>query len=128
MRVLIVDDDTITRKILGFYLQDSGYETIFASNGLEALEAMATKDVNLVLTDLNMPYMDGLELISHMREDERLKRVPVLMITTESDEKVKDLALKTGANGYLTKPVTSEMVTREVRRILKEIFVQGGEL
>ena len=128
MRVLIVDDDPITRKILGHYLEASGYETLYASNGLEALEIIAGHDLNLILTDLNMPYMDGLELTRQLKEDETLRQIPVLMITTESDNGIKDLAMQIGVNGYLTKPVTSEAVTREVKRLLRQIFVQGGEL
>ncbi len=128
MKVLIVDDDPIVRKLLGHYLNASGYETVYASNGLEALDALVREEVNLVLTDLNMPYMDGIELVKQMREDERLRGIPVLMVTTESDPKTKELALKSGVNGYLTKPVTSEAVTTEARRLLKEIFIHGGEL
>lgn len=128
MKVLIVDDDPIIRKLLGHYLDVSGYDILYASNGLEALDTLVRNEVNLVLTDLNMPYMDGIELVKHMREDERLRKIPVLMVTTESDKKTMEVALKTGVNGYLIKPVTSEAVTKEARRLLKEIFIQGGEL
>ncbi len=128
MKVLIVDDDPIIRKLLGHYLDSSGYKTLYASNGLEALEALVRDNVNLVLTDLNMPYMDGIELVKHMRDDEKLRNIPVLMVTTEDDIKTKELAMKTGVNGYLIKPVTAEAVTKEAKRLLKEIFIQGGEL
>lgn len=122
MKILLVDDCRTTRKILGLYLKASGYEVLTAENGLDAIEKLATQEVNLVMTDLNMPFMDGLELVKTLRADTRWDSVPILMVTTEADPAERDKAMSAGANGYLVKPVTAEMVAVNIRDILKEIF------
>jgi len=127
MKILVVDDDRTTRKILGLYLKSKGYEVEYAENGLDAMEKLGTIAINLVMTDLNMPYMDGLELIRTLRADENLKEMPILMVTTEADEEEKKKAMEAGANGYLIKPVSADMVTSNIKDILAAIFKQGGE-
>lgn len=126
MKILVVDDDKTTRKILGIYLKSKGYKVEYAENGLEAMEKLGTESINLVMTDLNMPYMDGLELTRAIRASEELRHVPILMVTTEADEEEKQKALAAGANGYLVKPVSAEMVSKNIRNILSEIFDKGG--
>ncbi len=126
MTILVVDDDKTTRKILGIYLKAKGYDVVYAENGLEAMEKLGTESINLVMTDLNMPYMDGHELIRTIRADERLKHIPILMVTTEADEAERTAAMKAGANGYLVKPVSADMVSENIRNILNEIFAKGG--
>ncbi|MBF0343025.1 MAG: response regulator [Nitrospirae bacterium] len=119
MRIMVVDDDKTTRKILGLYLTSSGYEPIYAENGLDAIEKLAYNEVALILTDLNMPYMDGLELTRTLRADPSFKRIPIILITTENDDIDRELAFEAGANGYMVKPVTAEAVTRNIKDILK---------
>lgn len=126
MKILVVDDDKTTRKILGIYLKSKGYKVEYAENGLEAMEKLGTESINLVMTDLNMPYMDGLELTKAIRASDDLKHVPILMVTTEADDEEKQKALAAGANGYLVKPVSAEMVSKNIRNILSEIFDKGG--
>ena len=126
MTILVVDDDKTTRKILGIYLKAKGYEVVYAENGLEAMEKLGTEDVNLVMTDLNMPYMDGHELTRTIRADERLKHIPILMVTTEADDTERAAAMEAGADGYLIKPVSADMVSENIRNILNEIFGKGG--
>jgi len=127
MKILVVDDDRTTRKILGLYLKAKGYEVEYAENGLDAMEKLGTININLVMTDLNMPYMDGLELIRTMKADEELRKLPILMVTTEADEEEKKKAMEAGANGYLIKPVSADMVTSNIKDILASIFRKGGE-
>lgn len=127
MKILVVDDDKTTRKILGLYLKAKGYEVEYAENGIDAMEKLGTAQVNLVMTDLNMPYMDGLELIRTIRADEGLGHLPILMVTTEADEEEKRKAMEAGANGYLVKPVSADMVTSNIKDILAEIFKKGGQ-
>jgi len=127
MKILVVDDDKTTRKILGLYLKAKGYDVEYAENGLDAMEKLGTAQVNLVMTDLNMPYMDGLELIRTIRADSALGHLPILMITTEADEEEKRKAIEAGANGYLVKPVSADMVTSNIKDILAEIFKKGGQ-
>ncbi len=128
MKIMVVDDDSTTRKILGLYLKGKGYNTVFAENGLDAIEKLAVEDVNLILTDLNMPYMDGLELIKNLKSNESLKQIPILMVTTEDDDVEREKAFQAGADGYLVKPVTAEVVTKNIKMILKKIFNSGGDL
>lgn len=126
MKILVVDDDRTTRKILGLFLKSKGFEVAYAENGLDAMEKLGRENVNLVMTDLNMPYMDGLELTRTLRANPALKGLPILMVTTEADEEEKRKALEAGANGYLVKPVTAEMVSENIKNILAEIFNTGG--
>ena len=81
---------------------------------------------NLIITDLNMPYMDGIEFVKSVRADPARAEIPILMVTTEADPEERERAMSVGVNGYLVKPVTAEMVTQNIRHILKNMFVQGG--
>jgi two-component system chemotaxis response regulator CheY len=126
MKIMIVDDCSITRKLLGHYLKSRGYSVVYAENGLDAVEKLGTHTVNLVMTDLNMPYMDGLELVKTLRSDPVHSELPILMVTTENDEIEKEQAIRSGANGYLTKPVTGDAIASEIKSIVKQIFTKGG--
>ena len=93
-----------------------------------ALEKLGTDSINIVLTDLNMPYMDGIEFIRHMKSEPLYNTIPVLMVSTEADEEEKRKAYDAGADGYLVKPVTADDVNAKVRELLKKILQGGGEL
>jgi two-component system chemotaxis response regulator CheY len=127
MKILIVDDDKTTRKLLGLYLKSKGFEVLQAENGLDGLEKLGSENVNLVISDLNMPYMDGIEFVKAVRADAQQSHLPILMITTEMDTEERDRAFTAGVNGYLTKPVTAEVVMQNIRQILKKIFAEGGK-
>lgn len=126
MKILIVDDCRSTRKLLGLYLISNGYEVSFAENGIEAVERLGTEDVNLVVTDLNMPYMDGIELLKTIKADPAHSHIPVLVVTTEQDPEERERALSAGANGFLVKPVSAEAVTQNILHILRSMFKRGG--
>jgi len=126
MKIMVVDDCNTTRKLLGHYLRSRGYSVVFAENGLDALEKLAINDVNLVLTDLNMPYMDGIELIKTLRTDPELSEIPILMVTTENDDIERAKAISSGANGYMIKPVTGDAIAKNIKSIVKQIFTKGG--
>ncbi|HBH62530.1 MAG TPA: two-component system response regulator [Nitrospiraceae bacterium] len=126
MKILIVDDCHTTRKLLGHYLKSRGYSVVFAENGLDALEKLGTNTVNLVMTDLNMPYMDGMELTRTLRADPNLTNIPILMVTTENDEQEREKAYSNGVNGYLVKPLTGDAIAENIKNIIKQFFVQGG--
>jgi two-component system chemotaxis response regulator CheY len=125
MKILVVDDDKTTRKLLGLYLKAKGYEIVTAENGLDALEKLGTENINLVVSDMNMPYMDGIELTKNIRADENLKSLPVIMVTTEADEEEKKKAHEAGVDDYLVKPANAEQISDSVKKILKKIF-RGG--
>jgi two-component system, chemotaxis family, chemotaxis protein CheY len=82
--------------------------------------------VNFVVTDLNMPYMDGIEFLRNLRADPGLATLPVVVVTTEADTEEKERAFAAGANAYMVKPFTAEMVINSIKRILKEFFDKGG--
>lgn len=126
MKIMIVDDCPTTRRLLGLYLRGKGYELVFAENGLDALEKLAREDISLILSDLNMPYMDGIELLKSIRSNPNLSHIPFLMVTTEADESEKKMAIDSGANGYLVKPVTVDILLQSIRKILKGIFKGGA--
>ncbi|MBC8550886.1 MAG: response regulator [Nitrospira sp.] len=126
MKIMIVDDCQTTRKLLGHYLKSRGYSVVFAENGLDAMEKLGTDNVNLIMTDLNMPFMDGMELIKTLRADPNWSDIPILMVTTENDTHEKDKALSLGANGYVVKPVTGDAIAKNIKSIIKQMFGKGG--
>ncbi|MDZ4163845.1 MAG: response regulator [Smithellaceae bacterium] len=126
MRILVVDDCQTTRKILGLYLRSKGFEVISAENGLEAIEKLATQEVNLIMSDLNMPYMDGIELVKTLKNDPNWSHIPILIVTTEADPVEREKAFTAGASGYLVKPVTAEAISFNIKEIIKDIFKKRG--
>lgn len=126
MKILIVDDCRSTRKLLGLYLTSNGYEVSFAENGIEAMEKLAVEDVNLIVTDLNMPYMDGIELLKTLKSDPARSYLPVLVVTTEKEPEERERALAAGASGFLVKPVSADAVTKNILQILRGMFKKGG--
>lgn len=126
MKILLVDDCATTRKLLGLYLKAKGYEVVYAENGLDAVQKLGTEKIDLMMTDLNMPYMDGLELTKTLRADPSLRHIPVLMVTTEADEAERVKAYEAGADVYLVKPVTAEAVTDNIKHILRDMMSKGG--
>jgi len=127
MKIMIVEDCPTTRKILSIYLKSKGFEVTTADNGLDAIEKLATHTVNMILTDLNMPYMDGIELTRTLRADPNWSSLPILMVTTEADPEERARALQAGANGYIVKPVTAESVTQHIKAILHDFFAREGK-
>ncbi|MFA6149076.1 MAG: response regulator [bacterium] len=125
MKILVVDDDRTTRKLLSLYLKGNGFDVLTAENGLDAIEKLGGGAVNMVVTDLNMPYMDGIEFVRTMKSNPDTAHIPAIMITTEDDDEERQRAAAAGADGYLVKPVTSEVVVQKVRQLLAEIFRKG---
>jgi two-component system chemotaxis response regulator CheY len=114
---LIVDDSSVMRKIVERVLRQAGLaiaEVFEASSGIEALELLRGKHVDLILSDINMPQMDGLEFLRQLRAQDLAPGVPVVMITTESSEDHVREAIAAGAQGYIRKPFTAEQVKERV--------------
>ncbi len=121
IRVLIVDDSSVMRKILERSLRQAGVElssVLQAGNGAEALAVLAENQVDLILCDINMPVMDGLEFVKQLPGVENAKGAPVIMITTEGSESHVVQALSAGAKGYIRKPFTPEQVREHVVPLL----------
>jgi len=119
---LIVDDSSVMRKIVERSLRQAGIELSEvreAGNGAEALSAVNQGGVDLVLCDINMPVMDGIEFLKQMQTVELAKGVPVVMITTEGNEAHVVQALSVGARGYIRKPFTSDQVKQHVIPVLE---------
>ena len=121
VRVLIVDDSSVMRKIVERSLRQAGVdisEVREAGNGAEALGVLNDGAVDLVLCDINMPVMDGIEFLRQLKGVDNAKNVPVVMITTEGSESHVVQALSVGARGYIRKPFTPEQVKEHVVPLL----------
>jgi len=123
IRALIVDDSSVMRKIVERTLRQAGIglsQVLEASDGAEALAALENNKVDLILCDINMPVMDGLEFVKHLRDMKNAAGIPVIMITTEGSEAHVVEALSAGARGYIRKPFTPDQVKRHLLAVLAE--------
>lgn len=121
IRTLIVDDSSVMRKIVERALRQAGLDPLVvheAGCGSEGLELLKAKQVDLILSDINMPSMDGLEFLRQIRAQKLASGVPVVMITTESSEEHVKQAIQAGARGYIRKPFTPEQVKERVLPLL----------
>jgi len=121
VRTLIVDDSSVMRKIVERALRQAGLDLaviLEAGSGTEGLEVLRANRVDLILSDINMPSMDGLEFLRQIRAQSLAPGVPVVMITTESSEEHVKQAILAGAQGYIRKPFTAEQVKERVLPLL----------
>jgi chemosensory pili system protein ChpA (sensor histidine kinase/response regulator) len=118
--VLVVDDSISVRKFVGRMLEKAGYRVRLAGDGLEATEIVAQEGCNLVVTDIEMPRLNGYDLMSHLRQNPATRGIPVLVVTSRAGAKHRDRALKEGAAGFLTKPVQEEQLLAAVARLLRK--------
>ena len=117
--ILVVDDSAAMRSLLVSTLESLGPVTILqAPNGFEALRILPRQEINLLLTDINMPDINGLELLNFVRSNPLYKELPVVIISTESSRKDVDKGLSLGASEYLVKPFLPEQLLEIVRRFL----------
>jgi len=121
VRTLIVDDSSVMRKIVERSLRQAGLDPLVvyeAGNGAEGLDMLKAKPVDLILSDINMPSMDGLEFLRQIKAQNLAPGVPVVMITTESSEEHVKQAILAWARGYIRKPFTAEQVKERVLPLL----------
>jgi len=116
--ILTVDDSASIRQAIKIALSGEGYTVSEAANGAEGLDKGAAGGFDLIVTDLNMPVMDGLSMIRELRKRPAGAGVPILFLTTESDADIKAQAKAAGATGWLTKPFDPEQLLRVVRKVL----------
>jgi two-component system chemotaxis response regulator CheY len=124
VRALIVDDSSVMRKIVERSLRQAGLEFLVvfeACSGIEALEILKSKEVDLILSDINMPSMDGLEFVRQLHSQQLAPEVPIVMITTESSEEHVKQAIQAGAKGYIRKPFTADQVKQRVLPLLSVV-------
>jgi two-component system chemotaxis response regulator CheY len=116
---LVVEDSPTMRQLITFSLKRiRGASVEEANNGVEALKKMASTNFHLMIVDINMPLMDGLKLLSIVRQDARYKDIPVIIATTEGAQADRDKGMRLGANAYLTKPIQTQDLLKTVREIL----------
>jgi chemosensory pili system protein ChpA (sensor histidine kinase/response regulator) len=125
-RVVVVADDSISiRKFVGRMLEKAGFRVKLASDGLEASEIVAQVGCHLLITDLEMPRMNGYELMSHLRQDPATKKIPVLVVTSRAGAKHRDRAIKEGASGFMTKPVQEDQLIAKVEELIGSDISKG---
>ena len=123
--VLICDDEKDIRTALRIYLQGAGYETLEAEDGRKALELLGEKEPDLVLLDIMMPVMDGLTVLSELRQ--RNSSLPVILLTAKSEDSDKIIGLNLGADDYITKPFNSMEVLARIRAVLRRFARQAEQ-
>jgi two-component system chemotaxis response regulator CheY len=116
--ILTVDDSGSLRQMVAFSLKAAGYDVVQAVDGQDGLNKAKEKTVDLVLTDQNMPVMDGLTLISNLRTLASYQKVPILMLTTESSDEMKAKGKAAGANGWLVKPFDPKRLIEVVQKVI----------
>lgn len=117
--ILVVDDSQSIREAVGFTLQKEGYNVVKAEHGKDALRYFDTEPIDLVITDLHMPEMNGIELTVEIRKLAEYSRVPVLVLTTESQVAKKMEAKKAGATGWIVKPFVHETLLAIVKKVMR---------
>jgi two-component system chemotaxis response regulator CheY len=118
--IMIVDDSPTVLKFVSYSLKNSGFKVITAMDGMDALEKLAAlnQGVDMIITDLNMPNMDGYELISTLRRNDKFGGMPIIILSSEEDEADKRKGEDVGADSYLTKPFKSSVLLYEVSKFL----------
>ena len=116
--ILAVDDSSSLRQMVAFTLKSSGFDVIEAIDGQDAIEKLGDRRVDLVLTDQNMPRMDGITLVKHLRSLPQFKTTPILILTTESSDEMKQAGRAAGATGWLVKPFDPRKLVDVIRKVL----------
>jgi two-component system chemotaxis response regulator CheY len=120
LRCLVVEDSQVMRQLLVFALQRlRELEVTEADDGVDALRKLNGQRYDIIITDINMPIMDGLKLVKRIRSDEAHKDVPIVVVTTEGSHEDRQRALALGANAYITKPIQGPQVVAKVRELLQ---------
>jgi two-component system chemotaxis response regulator CheY len=114
---LTVDDSKTIREMVSFTLKNEGFDVIEAEDGQHAIGVLGNQEVSVIITDLNMPNMDGLELIKNLRSNPTYKFTPILMLTTEGDANKKQQGKDAGATGWIVKPFNPEKLIQVVNKV-----------
>ncbi len=118
-RVLVVDDSDSIRELISLTLSEEGYEIDTAVNGMDAQKILDGRIIDLVITDLHMPEMDGIALIREIRSNDSYKTIPILFLTTESQAEKKKQAKEAGATGWIIKPFVPDKLKAALRKVLR---------
>lgn len=115
--ILTVDDSRTIRDMLRLTLSGAGYRVVQAEDGVQGLKVLETEGVDVIITDINMPRLDGFGFIERVRADERRRGIPILVLTTETTQAMKDRARAAGATGWISKPFDPDHLTTALRRV-----------
>ena len=125
MKILIVDDFSTMRRIIKNMLRDLGFTNTYeADDGTTALPMLKNGSFDFLVTDWNMPGMSGIDLLSYVRADDRIKHLPVLIVTAEAKREQIIKAAQAGVNGYVIKPFTAQVLKEKIERILNALIVK----
>jgi len=117
--IMTVDDSASVRQMVTFTLKGAGYEVVEAIDGKDALSKLQTNPVHMVITDLNMPNLDGIGLIKGVRANAAYKFIPIIMLTTESQDTKKQEGKSAGATGWIVKPFKPEQLITVIKKVLE---------
>ncbi|MBI4522675.1 MAG: response regulator [Deltaproteobacteria bacterium] len=117
--VMIVDDSSTMRQMVSYTLKGAGFAVQTAENGRDALKKLGSRRADLIITDVNMPVMDGLTLVRELRKDSKYRFVPILVLTTENTDEMKQRGRKAGATGWIVKPFGPEQLCQVSCRVLR---------
>ena len=118
-KVLFVDDSKSIRQAVSFMLQNAGYEVVLAEDGLDGLKKASNSSFHVVLTDLHMPNLNGIEFIKKLRKMDEFRFTPILFLTTETLAHMKEEAKAAGATGWITKPFDNDKLLKILSRVIR---------
>ena len=116
-KILIVDDSNSMRQMIRFTLEEEGYQVEEAVNGRQGTEKLDSFHPDLIITDIHMPEMNGIEFISHTREHSKFKFTPIIVLTTESEKNMQEEGKKAGATAWLVKPFSPDLLIETVKKV-----------
>ena len=116
-RILTIDDSKTMRDMLMLTLSNHGFDVLQAVDGQDGINVLAKENVDVVITDINMPIMDGYQVIEHLRKDREYDSTPILVLTTESDKEKKERARRLGATGFIVKPFNPVGLVDAIRKV-----------
>ncbi len=117
-KIMTVDDSISIRQMVSFTLKEAGYDVIEAVDGLDGFNKAKSNSVNMIITDLNMPNMNGIELIRNVRTLPQYKFIPIILLTTESQQEKKMEGKAAGATGWIVKPFNAEQLLAVIKKVL----------
>ncbi len=119
--ILVVDDEQDLLDLIEYNLKQEGFDVIKAEDGVEGIEMAREHNPNLILLDIMMPKMDGLEVVERIREDSKLKRIPIIFLTARGDEKTEVEGLDKGGDDYITKPISTTKLISRIKAVLRRV-------
>lgn len=117
--IMTVDDSASVRQMVSFTLKQAGYDVLEAVDGVDGLSKATENQVHMMITDLNMPNMNGIDLIRNLRKKQGMKFIPIIMLTTESQPGMKQAGREAGATGWIVKPFKPEQLVAVVKKVLR---------